>query len=271
MGLHLFGVTDKDVVFHTILPETVPPDHGAFGDVSVMTERDRPWRDDPTDPARPPVVLDTACATDSDGNLHVLVVSSNGRLWHIRRDRTRVWSEFGDVEKGGAGQIGTVTAVAAATEGTALHILAANSSKELHETVWNPPTPSGEPASFNPRFRKVGTWNPANGKLHALAAAEFFLLPEGTVRVVLDGVPVLREPGGAAPDRRVARLQQMLNLAGFGATPTTGSGLLSETGVYDAATAAAVRRFQQAKGLPQNGIMNGATWKAFLTHWLSGQ
>ena len=63
----------------------------------------------------------------------------------------------------------------------------------------------------------------------------------------------------------------MLNLAGFGATATTGSGLLSETGVCDAATADAVRRFQQAKGLPQNGVMNGDTWRSFLQLWLSGQ
>ena len=270
MGFHVFGVTDKDNLFHSILPETIPPDNGKFGDVSVMTLHDRPWRDNPTDPAHPPTVRDTACATDSEGNLHVLVVSSDGRVWHIRRDHTRTWSEFGDVEKGGAGQVGTVTAVAAATEGTALHILAANSGKELHEAVWNPPTPTS-PASFDPKFHKVGTWKPANGKLHTLAAAEFLLPPEGTVRVVLDAVPVLRETSGAAPNPRVTRLQQLLNLAGLGATPTTGSGLLSETGVYDAATTAAVRRFQQAKGLPQDGVMNGDTWKALLNLWLSGQ
>lgn len=267
MAMHVFGVTDKDSVFHTILPETIPPDHGAFGDVSVMTTHDRPWRDAPNTPT----ATDTACTADSEGNLHVLVVSSDGRLWHIRRDRNRNWSEFGDVEKGGAGQIGTVTAVAAATEGTALHILAANSSKELHETVWHPSTPTS-PASFDPKFHKVGTWKPANGKLHTLATAGFLVPPpEGTVRVVLDAVPVLRETSGAAPNPRVTRLQQLLNLSGLGATPTTGSGLLSETGVYDAATTAAVRRFQQAKGLPQDGVMNGDTWKALLNLWLSGQ
>jgi hypothetical protein len=268
MGFHVFGVTDKDGLFHTILPDTIGPDHGKFGDVAGAGGTGRPWR---TAATSSPTASDSACAADSEGNLHVLVVSSDGRLWHARRDRDRRWSDFGNVEGGGAGDIGTVTAVAAATEGAALHILAVNSSKELHETVWNPPTPTAA-ARFDPRFHKVGTWDPAKGRLHTVASSGFpDPPPAGTARVVLDAVPVLRETAGAAPDRRVARLQQLLNLAGFGATPTTGSGLLSETGVYDAATTAAVRRFQQASGLPQDGVMTGDTWRALLTFWLSGQ
>jgi hypothetical protein len=268
MAFHVFGVTDTDGVFHTILPDTIRPDLGKFGDVAGDGGAGRPWRTTATDS---PTARDSACAADTEGNLHVLVVSSDGRLWHTRRDHNRSWSDFGNVEAGGAGNIGTVTAVAAATEGTALHILAANSSKELHKAVWKPPAPPAG-ARFDPPFRKVGTWNPDNGKLRTLAASGFLPPPpEGMVRVVLDDLPVLRETGAATPDQRVARLQRMLNLAGFGATPTTGSGLLSETGVYDAATAAAVRRFQQAKGLAETGVMNGDTWKAFLRHWLSGQ
>jgi hypothetical protein len=268
MGFHVFGITDTDRLFHTILPETIPPDLGRFGDVAGSGGAGRPWRSTAT---TSPTARDTACAADSEGNLHVLVVSSDGRLWHTRRDRDRHWSDFGNVEKGGAGDIGTVTAVAAATEGPVLHILAVNSRKELHETVWNPPTAAG-PARFDPKFHKVGTWNPANGQLHTLTASGFPEEPaDGPARVVLDEVPVLRETGGAAPDPRVTRLQQLLNLAGLGATPTTGSGLLSETGVYDSATAAAVRRFQQTKGLPANGVMTGDTWQAFLTLLLSGQ
>jgi hypothetical protein len=263
MAIHVFGVTNDDNLWHSIVP-----DQDDFGDVDGAGGTGRPWRKGTT----PPTAQDSACAADSEGNLHVLVVSDDGRLWHTRRDaRDRTWSSFGNVEAGGAGNIGTVTAVAAATEGTALHILAVNSTKELHRTVWNPPTPAG-PARFDPRFQKVGTWNPAKGQLHTVAASGFPAQPAtGTARVVLDDLPVLRETGGAVPDQRVARLQQMLDLAGFGATATTGSGLLSETGVYDAATADAVRRFQQAKGLPQNGVMNGDTWKSFLQLWLSGQ
>ena len=150
MAFHVFGVTDKDGVFHTILP-----DRGKFGDVAGSGGAGRPWRKDGPES---PTAQDSACAADSEGNLHVLVVSSDGRLWHARRDRNRTWSDFGDVEKGGALNIGTVTAVAAATQGTALHILAANTSKELHQTVWNPPTPTA-PARFDPPFRKVGTWD----------------------------------------------------------------------------------------------------------------
>ena len=263
MAMHVFGVTNDDQLWHTILP-----DQDEFGDVDGDGGTGRPWRKEP----RSSTARDSACAADSEGNLHVLVVSKDGRLYHSRRDaRDRTWSKFGNVEAGGAGDIGTVTAVAAATEGTALHILAANSSKELHRTVWNPPTPTG-PARFDPTFRKVGTWDPANGQLDTLAASGFELPPpDGTARVVLDDVPVLRETGGADPDQGVGRLQQMLNLAGFGATPTTGSGLLSETGVYDSATAAAVRRFQQTEGLPEDGVMNGDTWRAFLTFWLLGR
>jgi hypothetical protein len=269
MGFHVFGITDKDDLFHTILPETIPPDHGTFGNLADTAGTGRPWR---TSAATSPKARDSACAADSEGNLHVLVVSSDGRLWHTMRSRERTWIRFGNVEAGGAGDIGTVTAVAAATEGMALHILAVNSRKELHRTIWNPPpTPTGA-ARFDPPFRKVGTWNPAAGPLHTVAAAGFPPPPAtGTARVVLDAVPVLRETGGAAPDQRVVRLQQLLNLAGFGTTATTGSGLLSETGVYDADTAAAVRRFQQAKGLSTSGVMDGTTWQAFLQHWLSGQ
>jgi hypothetical protein len=263
MAIHVFGVTNDDNLWHSIVPG-----QDDFGDVDGAGGTGRPWRTGAT----PSTAQDSACAADSEGNLHVLIVSKDGRLWHTRRDaRDRSWSAFGNVEAGGAGNIGTVTAVAAATEGAALHILAVNSDKELHKTVWNPATPAG-PARFDPRFQKVGTWNSARGLLHTVAASGFLPQPPaGTARVVLDDVPVLRETGGAAPDQRVTRLQQLLNLAGFGATATTGSGLLSETGVYDAATAAAVRRFQQAKGLPQNGVMNGDTWKAFLQLWLSGQ
>lgn len=263
MAIHVFGVTNDDNLWHSIVP-----DQDDFGDVDGAGGTGRPWRKG----AAPSTAQDSACAADSEGNLHVLVVSKDGRLWHTRRDaRDRSWSPFGNVEAGGAGNIGTVTAVAAATDGLALHILAVNSDKELHKTVWNPPTPTGS-ARFDPRFQKIGTWNPAKGQLHTLAASWFPPRPaDGTARVVLDDVPILRETGGAAPDPRVTRLQQLLNLAGFGATATTGSGLLSETGVYDAATADAVRRFQQAKNLPQNGVMTGDTWKAFLQLWLSGQ
>ncbi|HJU01027.1 MAG TPA: hypothetical protein VJ966_07460 [Actinomycetes bacterium] len=124
--------------------------------------------------------------------------------------------------------------MAAAAQGAALRILAVNGKKELHETVWNPPTASSD-ARFDPRFRKVGTWNPANGPLHSLAASTVQdPPPAGTARVVLDSLPVLRQTAGAAPDPRVTRLQQLLNLAGLGATATTGSGQLAETGVYDA-------------------------------------
>ena len=41
--------------------------------------------------------------------------------------------------------------------------------------------------------------------------------------------------------------------------------------VNSSATAAAVRRFQEASNLLSTGEMTGATWQAFLERWLSGQ
>jgi hypothetical protein len=270
MAMHVFGVTDNDRLWHSILP-----DQTFFGDVAGTGGTGRPWRTGDT--ATSPTARDSACAADSEGNLHVLVVSTDGRLWHTIRARGGTWIRFGNVEAGGAGNIGTVTAVAAATEGTSLHILAVNSSRDLHKTVWNPQTPTG-PARFDPPFRKVGTWDPSRGLLRTVAAAELPPPPgtpppgpASTAQVVLDDIPVFREVAGSQPDPRVARLQQMLNQSGLGATATTGSGLLAETGLYDSATADAVRRFQAANNLPANGIMTGATWRAFLALWLSGQ
>jgi peptidoglycan hydrolase-like protein with peptidoglycan-binding domain len=257
MGTHVFGATDKERLWHSILP-----DQTFFGDVLTSSGTGRPW----SDVSPIPTLEDVACAADGEGDLHALVVTSDGRLWHtIRADATGRWSKFGDVEIGGAGNIGAVTAVAAATQGRNLHVVAVNRTGELHRTTWNHETPTSS-ASWDPRFSRVGFWDPATGPLERIAAS--FSSP---TQVTLEGVPVLREVHGGAFDLRVARLQHMLNLSWLGAGQgTPASELLAENGIYDARTAKAVRSFQGNKDLPVNGIMTRATWKVFLEWWLSG-
>ena len=157
-----FGATPRERLWHSILP-----DQDFFGDVIATAGTGQPWHDG----GQRPAIEDVACAADSEGDLHALVVTSDGRLWHtIRRANGGGWLEFGNVESGGAGNIGTVTAVAAATEGRKLHIVAVNSAGELHRTVWNPETPT-DPARFDPPFTMVGTWDPAKGPLELVAAS----------------------------------------------------------------------------------------------------
>lgn len=199
----------------------------------------------------------------------MLVVTSDGRLWHTIRAHGGAWIRFGDVELGGAGNIGTVTAVAAATTGAKLHIVAVNSAKQLHRTVWNPDTPTSS-ARFDPPFTKVGTWDPARGPLKVIAAAGV-PSPSATTEVTLGDLPVLREVHGGGHDPTVERLQHMLNLSWLGARKgAPDPELLPENGIYDSRTAQAVRSFQGNNNLPENGIMTRATWRVFLEWWLSG-
>lgn len=60
----------------------------------------------------------------------------------------------------------------------------------------------------------------------------------------------------ANPSQTVVRLQDRLKVLGY--LPSD----FPSTGVYDANTQAAVRRFQQNNGLPANGIVDDATWQA---------
>lgn len=59
----------------------------------------------------------------------------------------------------------------------------------------------------------------------------------------------VREGSQGAAARMV---QKRLNMHGYGP--------LAETGVFDAASAAAIRRFQRARGVPDTGVAAGATW-----------
>lgn len=93
-------------------------------------------------------VVDAACAADTDGNLHVLVVADE-QLWHTVRASNGFWTPinrhgtaFGNVGKavGGeaaSGQSGRFRAVAAYTQGLDLHVLAAT-DKGLWHTVRKP-------------------------------------------------------------------------------------------------------------------------------------
>lgn len=75
--------------------------------------------------------------------------------------------------------------------------------------------------------------------------------------------PVQRGSGkrGAA-DPRVKAMQQALNSAGF--RDEHGRPLLTD-GIDGAHTAAAVKAFQKANGLPQSGVVDGKTMVAILT------
>ena len=131
MKHHVFGVTNDagsgDELWHVPLGDPLQP---AFSDVDSQTGT-RPWK--------PESVVDVACAADSASNLHVLLVTSGGRLWHTVRAKNGFWtthssgsgSSFGDVGKAVGGETGKFKAVAAFTVDTTLHVLAVTDDQHV--------------------------------------------------------------------------------------------------------------------------------------------
>jgi hypothetical protein len=140
MELHLFGVTNKRELWHSI-------GHGAgrydeLGDVDGQTG---PMGADRT-------IVDAACATDSEGNFHVLVLADNGGLWYtVRSAREHLPDHAGDWRRpledlreapGPAANIGKINAVGAATDGMTLVVLAATADQKLYRAIRKPDGPN---------------------------------------------------------------------------------------------------------------------------------
>lgn len=140
--LHLFGVTDKRQLWHSI--------GDGRGNYTDLGDVDRQTRTVGTDRT----IVDAACATDSSGNFHALVLADDGGLWYTVRSalghppgadnpeyRAGDWrfplEELGKAGGPAAG-IGKITAVGAATEGMTLVVLAATADQKLHRAVRKP-------------------------------------------------------------------------------------------------------------------------------------
>jgi hypothetical protein len=168
MELHLFGVTDKRQLWHSIGHDAGRWDE--LGDVDLQTDTVG------TDKA----IVDAAGATDSKGNLHVLVLDDDGRLWHTVRVRaTGNWSFLQDLTKpqGPAVNIGKVTAVGAATEGMTLFVLAATGDKKLHRAVRKPDGQDVAKGKWERPFEQIkpaqGTTTPPTAPFTVLGSAYF--------------------------------------------------------------------------------------------------
>ena len=135
MELHLFGVTDKRQLWHSI-------GHGS-GDWDPLGDVNRQVGTVGTD--RP--IVDAACATDSKGSLHVLVLTDNGGLWYTVRlaveqlpHKVGDWRELEDLRlpQKPAANIGKINAVGATTDGMTLFALAATEDQKLYRAIRKP-------------------------------------------------------------------------------------------------------------------------------------
>jgi hypothetical protein len=160
MEFHLFGATQDRQLWHTL---------AKLGDDLKFTSA--PWGDVDVQASGHPgtgKVLDSACAMDGQGNLHVLVVTDEGnkpnRLWiAIRSQKTGLWMKFADVEAGsgapaGSGTDEDIVAVTATTRMTLpssnpddppkdlrLHIFSLTNKGRLFHAVWAPATGGDNP------------------------------------------------------------------------------------------------------------------------------
>jgi hypothetical protein len=137
MAHHVFAVTlgaAGGELWHIALGEAEQ-----FGDLDVQTGGRPPWS--------PKTVVDTACAVDSEGNLHVLVVTDDGQLWHTVRAPGGDWTpvppgangrSWGNVGAHLDFQGGKFTSVAAYTRDRDLHLLAATDTKKVWHVIRKP-------------------------------------------------------------------------------------------------------------------------------------
>jgi hypothetical protein len=105
---------------------------------------------------------------DVRGDLHVLVVTEDRKLWHTIRKADTSWAQqFEDVDRPVGGPSGKFRAVAAATTGQELHVLAATHEGTLLHTIRQP---SGGELKWDP-FRDVEQSAGEQGRFAALATA----------------------------------------------------------------------------------------------------
>jgi hypothetical protein len=172
MEHHVFAVTDGAAggeLWHIALDTAE-----AFGDLDSQTGGRPPWS--------PRTIVDSACAVDSEGNLHVLVVTDNGQLWHTVRAQNGDWTPVPEVAGGRSwGEVGkhlqftggNFKAVAAYTKDRDLHVLAATDTKKVWHVIRKPRqgvaiheggqwvSPSGTPNKF---FEEVKFLGQAKGR-----------------------------------------------------------------------------------------------------------
>ena len=177
MNLHVFGATEKGELWHTIGKFQISGSTGfqwePWGDVDRHGGAGHPGTGN---------VLESACAADVKGNLHVLVVTDDdgGQLWHTIRATPDAppplggtWQPFGDVDQAaGLADVGAsekIVAVTAATTEMKLHVLATTKTAKLVHAIWIPATkgptiwkkgPGGDPAKWEQKFKVVSV--PAN-------------------------------------------------------------------------------------------------------------
>jgi hypothetical protein len=135
LQLHLFGVTDKNQLWHSIGRGKGQWD--PLGDVDRQVGSVEAGR----------TIVDAACATDSKGNFHVLVLADNGGLWYTARLAVKEGShEVGDwlllenlrEAQKPAANIGKINAVGATTDGMTLFALAATEDQKLYRAIRKP-------------------------------------------------------------------------------------------------------------------------------------
>lgn len=122
--LHVVGMTDDSKIWHTM--RDGGGNWAPFGDVIRQTLG--------IDPAG---TQDVACAIDPKGDLHVVVVANDGQLLHtIRRKADGLWTDMANIRTAQGDQLqqGKFTAVAASTQGSSLHVVAAKDDQKLYYT-----------------------------------------------------------------------------------------------------------------------------------------
>ena len=134
MELHVLVATDDGTLWHSI--RDAAGKWGLFCRVVGETPSG----------VNPGKVIDSASAVDSNKNLHVLVVTIDGKLCHALRSGagpkpTDRWTNLADVAAvvspppGSPDGIGRIRAVTAAADGLNLHVLAATEDGKLWQTV----------------------------------------------------------------------------------------------------------------------------------------
>jgi hypothetical protein len=158
LELHLFGVTDKRELWHTI-------GHGAgrwdeLGDVDRQVKAAGTVGTDRT-------IVDAACTTDSIGNFHALVLADNGGLWYTVRaaldqpgppeHKAGSWLPLEDLRQPQkpAANIRKIDAVGAVTDGMTLFVLVATEDQKLQRAIRKPDGPDIFKGKWTEPFKQI--------------------------------------------------------------------------------------------------------------------